>query len=440
MRTRTIAIAILAVLVQSLGSVTPARAVDPVTVEFAFTGSDQIFDVPDGVTEIRVELVGAKGATELTGGGGGLGADVAGDLAVAPGQRLYILVGGNGGPAFVGLNGGFNGGAPGGLSQPSLAAGGGGGGGSDIRAVASESPGTLESRLMVAGGGGGSGTASSAGGGAGGNAGAAGLGAADGNGGGGGLAGTSTAGGAGGVGIGVPNGATGSLAVGGAGSGTSGNFGGGGGGGGYYGGGGGGGAISSLATGGGGGGSSFTGAATNASVAGDSTGVPSVSITYGGDGGGGSGSDTGAVDAVVTMATSAACLELSTQGIDFGIRRFGQIRQAGSPSIEVTNCSAIPGLILARGTDATGEGPSFWSLVDTGGCEVGTLGTDKYEMLLEDTTTGIGTFLTTTNTELEALDSDEGAEYIAFLNTPCPGSTGSGVVMGMQILFTAVEE
>jgi hypothetical protein len=421
MRTRATALAIGIVLTQALGSVTPARAADPVTATFTHTGSEQSWDVPFGVTTIHVVLVGGRGSDIQ---GGTDPARVEGDLIVTPGARVYVEVGGDG---VLGGNtpgagaGGFNGGGSGGSSTiagPSSAAG--GGGASDIRTLPRTDPGSLASRLMVAGGGGGAGNSQV--GGAAGQAAAAPIG---------GGAGTSTAGGAGG--IGDVAGASGAFGSGGAGA--SGSLGGGGGGGGYYGGGGG---AAGTSGGGGGGGSSFTGSASNTSTSlAGSASVPTIAITYEG---GEPGSPNGTVDATVTMADSAACLQLSTSAIDFGTRRFGEVRQAASPSIEVANCATTPGLILARGTDATGDGPSFWSLVDTGLCEAGTLGTDNYLILLEDTSTGVGPFLNTANTEIATLASFATEEYTAFLNTPCPGSTGGGVVMGMQILFTAVED
>ena len=62
MRSRTIAIAIFAVLVQALGPVSPARAAEPVTVTFSYTGDEQTWIVPAGVTTIHAVLVGARGA------------------------------------------------------------------------------------------------------------------------------------------------------------------------------------------------------------------------------------------------------------------------------------------------------------------------------------------------------------------------------------------
>jgi hypothetical protein len=248
-----------------------ARAAD---VTFLPTGAEQTFTVPAGVTTVHAVAVGGKGADGAqSGGAGGFGALASADLAVTPGQTLYIEVGGNG----SGSTGGFNGGGDGGSAE--FCAGGGGGGASDIRAVSRTAGTSLELRLITAAGGGGGGGCDPGPGtpkGTGGDAGTPG-GASDG---GGGQPGTSTGGGSGaGDGCGGP----GSRGAGGAGSDDSpcvgfGGAGGGGGGGGLFGGGGGG--ASSAAGGGGGGSSGFGDGTTNTSIAVDTTGEPSITLVY----------------------------------------------------------------------------------------------------------------------------------------------------------------
>jgi Glycine rich protein len=108
------------------------------------------------VSTIHVVAAGAPGAVGLEGGSAGRGARVSGDLTVAPGDTLYLNVGGA--PTNVAVTchpaaaciGGFNGGG-------SSIFGGGGGGASDVRTVSRDQDGSLASRLIVAGGGGGSG-------------------------------------------------------------------------------------------------------------------------------------------------------------------------------------------------------------------------------------------------------------------------------------------
>jgi hypothetical protein len=425
MRRRTIAITALALAIQALGPVSPAQAANPIIASFAYTGSQQSWLVPSGVTTIHAVLVGGRGGLGSSGalGSGGFGARVEADLSVSPGQMLFVMVGGNGGAGDFGGTpgaGGFNGGGSGGNGAGNWG-GGGGGGASDLRATDSGVPDSLLSRLIVAAGGGGAGTTS------GGNAGAPG---ADPLGGGG--AGTSGAGGTGGSGSGsgsagsIGQGGTGGLAF------AINDRGGGGGGAGHYGGGGGGAASSSY---GGGGGSSFTGAATNATTAIDDTGVPSVTITYVPD------TTGGTVDATVTMASSAVCLELSTTAIDFGTRQFGEVGVPASPLIGVTNCSGIGEVILGRGTDATGPGGAAWSLATFGACQTGVLGTDAFRLRLESQAVpDVFVDLGTVNATLQALGAGATAAHEAQIDTPCPGSTGAGEVMSMQIVFTAIEE
>jgi hypothetical protein len=241
------------------------------SVTFSSTGSEQGFAVPLGVTSIHVVATGGRGGTSFS-GPGGFGAVVSADVAVTPGHSLYVEVGGNG--ADQSSSGGFNGGGAGGPSPGS-----GGGGASDVRTASASAPDSLLTRLIVAGGGGG-GTLFVAGG----------LAGSSGNlaGGTGGDPGTDSAGGAGGHANGSIGGA-GALGQGGSGAGAAG-AGGGGGGGGLFGGGGGAGATQNCSSqyscaytnaGGGGGGSSGWAASTaNAAVTPDTTGVPTVVISY----------------------------------------------------------------------------------------------------------------------------------------------------------------
>jgi hypothetical protein len=282
-----------------------AAGVGPAT--FSFTGGEQSYTVPAGVTSLHVVVVGAPGGAGLTvadagtGGAGAGGARGIADLAVTPGEVLYVEVGGAGGPGgfsfFGGGAGGFNGGgtAAGVFSND----GGGGGGASDVRrcsiTAVSCADGTtsLDSRLLIAGGGGGGGAAGTFDGGDGGGANADGApgraGAGGGFAGAGGGGGTRAGGGAGGsVGSGCFGEPGGGGVYGGGGSGGGASTivgllgsatGGGGGGGGYYGGGGGGGGCGSAYQGGGGGGAGSSYGPPGASFAPDASRTPSVTIT-----------------------------------------------------------------------------------------------------------------------------------------------------------------
>ncbi len=270
-----------------------------VTCSFSSTGSEQRFAVPAGVSSVSVTAVGGQGGAGGTegagaGGSGGSGAIVSGTIPVTAAGVLYVEVGGNG------AAGGFNGGGGGAGGHPS----GGGGGASDVRTGSCGSPcnppdpSSLASRLLVAGGGGGGGSADAVIAGSGGSAGSIAAVAAGTNGandpsssdGGAGGGGGSTSGGIGGsAGTPIDGDPAAAGAGGSAGQGGSGQFPccatqdpGGGGGGGYFGGGGGGsGAFDDgLIGGGGGGGAGSDSVPAGGSVSTDTTGVPSVTISY----------------------------------------------------------------------------------------------------------------------------------------------------------------
>jgi glycine rich protein len=118
------------------------------SVTFKFTGAEQIYVVPDGVTSIAVDAQGAVGGSSSF-SRGGYGGRVLCTLAVTPGTVLNLHVGGVG-QNKTGLNatGGYNGG---GMGQGNA---GGGGGASDIRIGGD----ALSNRVLVAAGGGGGAT------------------------------------------------------------------------------------------------------------------------------------------------------------------------------------------------------------------------------------------------------------------------------------------
>ncbi len=214
------------------------------TVAYTYTGGNQTFTAPAGVTQIGVFLWGAGGGGNA-GGNGGAGAMVQGILSVSPGASYTIIVGQGGTITAATAYGGGGAG-----TNPANGTSAQGGGRSAIQFSSAD--------LVTAGGGGGCGYSAGSGGAATfsgtANAGNNGTVAPISTGGGG---GTQSAGGAGGTGP-TGTGGNGSLYTGGNGAGA-GAIGGGGGGGGYYGGGGAGGGGSaggSTNSGGGGGGGS----------------------------------------------------------------------------------------------------------------------------------------------------------------------------------------
>ncbi|SFS72298.1 HYR domain-containing protein [Marininema halotolerans] len=285
---------------------------------FTYTGALQTLTIPGGVCRVTIQAQGAAGGSNLfyssfDEDGGGLGASIQGTFAVAPGDVLSIVVGGQGGdtPDINEPNGGGGGGGGSFVWQGSsfgelnpstllVAAGGGGGGagfdfGEDDSGSASGGSGMIGSIGQdggnAAGGFGAGGTAGN--GGSGGNGGMmAGLGGGGGGGGGinfNGGNGFGNAGGDGGVSI-VAGGAGGAGGVGAMGDyiGGDGGFGGGGGGsdrnggggGGFSGGGGGTGVGFFVAAGGGGGGGSFNGGTNPVHMEGVRAGNGIVEIIY----------------------------------------------------------------------------------------------------------------------------------------------------------------
>ncbi len=196
---------------------------------FNYTGSQQTFVVPAGITELNIRAAGASGGS--TGSSGGTGANIESSIPVTPGETLYIYVGGTTATNTGGWNGGGNG---------NSATTRGGGGASDIRRGGN----ALADRVVVAGGGGGRGTTTSGAAGNGGNPdGSSATTARPG------FGATTIAGGAAGSG---GSSTAGSLGQGGNGGSSAGDRGGGGGGGIYGGGGGGAGSLTGGGSGGGG--------------------------------------------------------------------------------------------------------------------------------------------------------------------------------------------
>src|SRR5579883_110575 len=132
----------------SEGQVTPlTTAVNRATTDrksFGFTGLEQTFMVPTGVSLIKVVAYGAAGCCgrKLPKGG-----RTQATVTVTPGETLYVFVGGAGAPTTGGFNGGGNG------CPVSDGHSNGGGGASDVR----QGGDGLVNRIVVAGGGGGDG-------------------------------------------------------------------------------------------------------------------------------------------------------------------------------------------------------------------------------------------------------------------------------------------
>ena len=129
-----------------------AFSAEAATSTFSYTGNEQTFVVPAGVTSVHINGQGASGWSGSN--PGGLGGTASGDLTVSPGETLYIYVGGQGTVAIgdmVPAGGGYNGGGDGQNNSTSASVGG-GGGASDVR----QGGNIIGNRVLVAAGGGGS--------------------------------------------------------------------------------------------------------------------------------------------------------------------------------------------------------------------------------------------------------------------------------------------
>lgn len=122
------------------------------TVQFQYTGVQQLYTVPAQISCVEIVAYGAEGGKGENPDGslvpGGYGGLAKAKFVVTPLQVLEVWVGGQGESG----SGGFNGGGDVSNSVSSQR-GGGGGGASDVRLA----PYTLDRRLIVAGGGGGGG-------------------------------------------------------------------------------------------------------------------------------------------------------------------------------------------------------------------------------------------------------------------------------------------
>lgn len=118
----------------------------PTTYSFKYTGAIQQFLVPNRVTSIQVNAIGAKGGTGARGQIGGAGANITTTLNVTPGQILYIVVGGFPGQSVTSKYG-FGGTGGTGTNY--------GGAGGGLSGVFTASSPTIANALVIAGGGGG---------------------------------------------------------------------------------------------------------------------------------------------------------------------------------------------------------------------------------------------------------------------------------------------
>lgn len=129
------------------------KPVVPSTYSFSYTGGIQKFIVPNRVTSIQVNAIGAKGGTGGSGQPGGAGANITSTINVTPGQVVYVVVGGFPGQSATAKYG-FAG--NGGTANSASGFGGAGGGLSGV--FNSITPSNASALVVAGGGGGGTGT------------------------------------------------------------------------------------------------------------------------------------------------------------------------------------------------------------------------------------------------------------------------------------------
>ncbi|HJP72456.1 MAG TPA: lamin tail domain-containing protein [Candidatus Limnocylindria bacterium] len=150
------------------------------------------------------------------------------------------------------------------------------------------------------------------------------------------------------------------------------------------------------------------------------------------------GSGGGTVQADVTMAAAAACLELSDTSISFGTLGFGAEDQPAAPSVTLTNCATSSETLLASATDAVGS-TATWSLVDSTETCADTLGLDNYRLGLHSQELPAPVSLSNLGKPIQTLSSGAATAHTAHIFTPCPGSSGDGQTLTFQINYLATE-
>ncbi len=122
-----------------------------VTPDFSFTGQDEEWTVPANITSILVEAYGAQGGSKDV--AGGLGGKVQAIIKVTPGEKLYIMVGGQ--PSLNSITAVYGNGGDAGTNNSNNSKQGAAGGGMTALFRSSVA---MSNVLLVAGGGGGAAT------------------------------------------------------------------------------------------------------------------------------------------------------------------------------------------------------------------------------------------------------------------------------------------
>jgi hypothetical protein len=150
---------------------------------------------------------------------------------------------------------------------------------------------------------------------------------------------------------------------------------------------------------------------------------------------------SGTVNAQVTG--ESACVILSALSVNYGTLPFSS--DGGNPSsagqtISYTNCGGTTEKIYGRGTDATGgNGSATWTLGSPPQlCP--DRGLNNYRFGIYQNTSGppVGIEFSKTDALIETVSA--GAAGLAdtlYIHMPCVGSSGAGLTMSFQAMFTA---
>lgn len=161
-----------------------------------------------------------------------------------------------------------------------------------------------------------------------------------------------------------------------------------------------------------------------------------------------SAAESGTVTATVT--SSVACITLDVTTTTFASKPFSTASAdevAVAPGVAITNCGGSAENVLARGTDATGsagtQGTVSWALNDGSG-NVCDLGIDRFKVrnALRDASSQGGElaslFLSTTNKALGPSQAAGETRRLSYdMHMPCSGSSGAGIAMQLQFVYTA---
>jgi hypothetical protein len=147
--------------------------------------------------------------------------------------------------------------------------------------------------------------------------------------------------------------------------------------------------------------------------------------------------DNGTVNATVTVQ-DVACITVTSAGIDYGTKAFSTsavpVQSSGSIT-SIASCSGSAQTVLIKGTPTTGTTPA-WSLVNSLACPTPNQFVHEFD---NPGTAGSYLALGTNNLTFQAGFASMAtiSSIPTRLTMPCTGSSGGGVQVSTQIIFTA---